>query len=56
MSEVLVWFERIVSFLPQLIGLWNAARAKDPRQELEASLALVRAMKDRQAREEIGGP
>ena len=52
--EVMTWLTRILAVLPQLVGLWHAAAAKDPRGELEASLALVRAIKDRQALESIG--
>ena len=52
--EVMTWLTRILAVLPQLVGLWHAASAKDPRGELEASLALVRAFKDRQALESIG--
>jgi len=55
-SEVALWFERVLGLLPQLIGLWDAAKAKDPQQELAAQLDLTRAIKDRQAKEEISGP
>lgn len=55
-SELGIWFARIARLLPELIGLWEAAKAPDPKHHLNASLALVRAMKDQQAREEIGGP
>jgi len=52
--EVMTWLTRILAVLPQLVGLWQATSANDPRGELEASLALVRAIKDRQALESIG--
>ncbi len=55
-SEVATWIGRILSFLPELMGLWEAVKVKDPRGELDAQLALMRAMKDRQAAEEIGSP
>ncbi len=54
MSELGVWFSRIASFLPELIGLWEAAKTPNPQQQLDASLALVRKMQDARAREEIG--
>jgi hypothetical protein len=54
LSELGVWLARIAAFLPELIGLWEAAKRPDPRDHLNASLALVRKMKDQQAREEIG--
>lgn len=53
-SELAVWLERFARLLPELIGLWEAAKTPDPRDHLNASLALVRKMKDQQAREEIG--
>ncbi len=54
-GEVGQWLVRIVGFLPELIGLWEAAKSPDPQQHLDASLALVRKMKDQQARETIEG-
>lgn len=54
-GDVVMWLGRIVSLLPQLVDLWTAAKTKDPSFELEAQLALTRAIKDAQAREEIGG-
>jgi hypothetical protein len=53
LSEVATWLERLARLLPELIGLWEAAKAPDPQAHLNASLALVRAMKDQQARETI---
>ncbi len=53
LSEVATWLERLARLLPELIGLWEAAKAPNPQQQLEASLALVRAIKDQQARETI---
>lgn len=50
-----MWMARIVAFLPELIGLWEAAKAPSPSAQLDASLALVRKMQDIRAREEIGG-
>lgn len=56
MSELGVWLVRLGALLPQLIGLWEASKQPDPQDQLEASLALVRAMQDVRAREEIAGP
>lgn len=56
MSEIGIWLARIAGFLPELIGLWESAKKPDPANHLNASLALVRKMKDQQAREEIGAP
>lgn len=53
LDELGTWLTRIADFLPAVIGLWEAAKARDPQQELDASLTLVRAMKDRQMREEL---
>lgn len=55
LSEVATWLSRILAVLPELIGLWEAAKGANPQDELDASLRLVRAMKDRQAAEQIGG-
>ncbi len=56
LTEIGIWLARIASFLPELIGLWEAAKADNPQQELQAQLNLTRAIKDRQAREQIGAP
>ncbi len=55
-GEVGIWLARIATFLPELIGLWEAAKTPSPQQQLDASLALVRKMQDIRAREEIGAP
>lgn len=55
-GEVGIWLARIVGFLPELIGLWEAAKTPSPSGQLDASLALVRKMQDVRAREEIGAP
>ncbi len=55
-SEVALWLERVVSVIGQVIGLWNAAKAGDPHEELAASLELTRAIKRRQALEELAKP
>jgi hypothetical protein len=55
MTELGVWLVRVASFLPELIGLYEASKSADSKDHLNASLALVRKMKDRQAREEIDG-
>lgn len=54
MDELLVWLGRIVTLLPFVKQLWEATAAKDQKRQLEAQLALVRAMEDEQAREELG--
>lgn len=54
MSEVAQWLARIATFLPELIGLWEAAKQPNPQAHLNASLALVRRMKDAQMLEELG--
>lgn len=53
-AEIAMWLGRVVSVLPQIVDLWHAVRIRDPRLELESQLALTRAIKDAQAREEIG--
>lgn len=55
MSDVLLWLGRIITLVPALEALWEAARAGTPEQELAAALELVRAIKTQQAREEIDG-
>lgn len=55
LAEILLWLGRIVTVLPALAELWQAVDDKDDKAQLEAALALVRAIKDREAREEIGG-
>lgn len=55
-SEIAMWLDRILSVVPELVGLWDAAKTNDPQQELQAQLDLTRAIKDRQAKEEIGKP
>lgn len=52
-GEVAMWIGRVARLLPELMGLWEAAKAPDPASHLEAALALVRKMKDEQMREEI---
>lgn len=55
LDEVAVWLTRIVAVLPELIGLWEVAKGEEnDHQKLEASLQLIRAMKVRQTREELG--
>ena len=55
MTDVLLWLGRIITVLPAIQALWEAARAGTPEQELAASLELVRAIKTKQAREAIDG-
>lgn len=59
MSEieaVLLWVGRALSVIPAFKSLWEAANSGTPEQELAASLELVRAIKTKQAAEEIAGP
>lgn len=55
MDELLTWGVRLFKLLPELMGLWSATKAKDSTAQLDAQLALVRAIEDQQAREEIDG-
>ena len=52
-DEVATWLKRLVFLLPDLIGLWEAAKSGSPDQEFRAQFALIRAIKDRQMREEL---
>jgi hypothetical protein len=52
-TEVAQWLARILAVLPELIGLYEAVKVRDPRGELDAQLALMRAMKDQQMKEEL---
>jgi hypothetical protein len=56
MGEVAMWLSRLLAVLPELMTLWEAARGGNPQQEVGAQLDLIRAIKDKQAREEIEGP
>lgn len=53
MNEAIVWVERALKLLPELIGLWKAIDAKDERAELDATLALRRKVSDEQMRESL---
>ncbi len=54
LDEVGQWLTRLVKLLPQILGLWEAVKSPtSPRDELDAQLALVRAMKDMQMREAL---
>lgn len=55
MDDLVTWVGRIARVLPEFIGLWEASKDPNPKSHLDASLALVRKMKNEQAREEIGG-
>jgi len=52
-SEIGIWMQRLMDLLPLVMNLWEAAKGGNPRQELDAQLALVRAMKDRQMKENL---
>ena len=53
LSEIGIWLERLASLLPQIIMLWEAAKGGNPQHELEAQLALIREVKNRQMREAL---
>lgn len=53
LGEIALWLGRILTVLPALAKLWDAVDADDDNAQLEASLDLVRAIKDRQARDTI---
>ncbi len=55
-DELALWGGRLFSLLPEIMGLWTATKAKDSKASLDAQFALVRAVEDAQAREEIGAP
>ena len=54
-EELALWGARLFALLPEIMGLWHATQKKDPKAQLDAQFALVRAMEDQQAREEIEG-
>lgn len=56
MDEIVTWGMRLFGLLPEVMSLWSATKTKDATASLEAQFALVRAIEDQQAREEIGGP
>ncbi len=55
LDELAKWGMRLFTLLPELMGLWEAARAQDSKQKLDASLALIRRIEDMQAKEELNG-
>mgnify|MGYP006921350750 CR=1 FL=1 len=54
-DELVTWGLRLFQLLPEIMGLWNAAKASNAKAKLDAQLALVRKMEDMQALEEIRG-
>ncbi len=54
MNDVLALVTKVLTFLPEIIGLYEAVERNDETDKLNASLALIRAMKDAQARKEMG--
>jgi hypothetical protein len=54
-DELMKWGVRLFTLLPELMGLWEAAREQDAKKKLDASLALIRRIEDMQAKEELGG-
>jgi len=56
-DELIAWGTRLFRLLPEIMGLWEAAKTTDSTRRLEAQLALTRAMERQQALEEMGaGP
>lgn len=53
-DELMKWGVRLFTLLPELMGLWEAAREQDAKKKLDASLALIRHIEDMQAKEELG--
>ena len=56
MSEVATWIGRIMTLVPEMMGLWKAVKAKDEPQTLDAVLALRRKISDAQMLEELREP
>ena len=54
-DELVTWGLRLFQLLPEIMGLWNAAKVANAKAKLDAQLALVRKMEDMQALEEIRG-
>ena len=52
-EDALVWITRFLAVVPAFRSLWHAVRGGDPSEQHAASLEMIRAMKDQQAREEI---
>lgn len=53
LPEVAAWLKRLMFLLPELVGLWDAAKGGTPDQQFRAQFELLRAIKDRQMREEL---
>ncbi len=53
MNDVILWLTRIVTLLPELMGLYEAVSRDDETAKLKSAMALMRAMKDEQMRREI---
>lgn len=54
-EELATWGMRLFRLLPEIMGLWEAAKTPDTKAKLDAQLALTRAMERQQALEEMGG-
>jgi len=54
-KDAVLWLGRLMTLLPELIGLWEAVESKDEPQTLDAMLRLRRKVSDAQAIEEIRG-
>ena len=54
-DEIVLWGLRLFQLLPEIMGLWNATKAKDAKPRLDAQLALERKISDMQALDEIRG-
>lgn len=55
-EDALVWIGRAVSVLPAFKALWQAVSGGSQDQSFAAAMELCRAMREQQARAEIGQP
>ena len=53
-SELAIWFKRLVTFLPEIMGLYEAVQRDDEHDKLKSSANLIRAMQNEQAGSEMG--
>lgn len=55
MNEAVLWLGRLMTLIPEVMGLWKAIENKDEPETLDAMLRLRRKVSDAQALEEIRG-
>lgn len=55
LEEAAKWGIRALRLIPELMGLWEATKAKDTTAQLDAQADLIKAMERQQAIEEMGG-